>query len=243
MPSLPQECRPSGDSERATKWQRVLPACLAGFHMHHSVLCDVLPQPPLPSVLIPSKSSPPSLSTWTSWMDDLDKSAPPLAADHTTRVQTLDTPLNRFNIFQCYHARNIPSHDPNAQIDLTMLSNLVHIHQSPYHQSSALTFDPYPNESTFLLGEWYWNQGTQKSQKSFKNLIDIVENPNFSIVDVQSTNWTQVNTELSLNDWDKSEWIHKDAGWQRSSVMIQVPFYHNASQPGVRDFTVNNFYH
>ncbi|OBZ70781.1 hypothetical protein A0H81_09000, partial [Grifola frondosa] len=50
-------------------------------------------------------------------------------------------------------------------------------------QSSGITesedlianpYDPYPNQSSFLLGEWYWNDGVKKSQSSFMNMTKII---------------------------------------------------------------------
>jgi hypothetical protein len=230
---------------RQTKRRRLLPARLNDFHLHDRTLRDVLPQPPVPAILIPPtqtcpSQTPPSTLVAAAVLDSdmpLDHQSP----SSTDSVPTLDTPRNAFSIFRRYHATTIPSHDPDAQVDLTMLSNLVQVHTNEHH--SALSFDPYPNESAFLLGEWYWTQGTQKSQKSFNKLVNVLGNPSFSIPDIQSTNWTQVNTELAVNDWDKAEWVDEDAGWQKSSVTIHVPFYHNASNPGIRDFTVPNFYH
>ena len=108
---------------------------------------------------------------------------------------------------------------------------------------SASPFDPYPNEGSFLLGEWYWCHGSQKSHKSFQGLLDIIQNPSFSPTDVQSTNWSRVNRLLGVNDWDEAEWIDDDAGWHQSSIKIQVPFSRRTARPGVYNYTVANFYH
>lgn len=75
------------------------------------------------------------------------------------------------------------------------------------------TFDPYPNESSFLLGKWYWNQGPQKLQEAFTDLLKIIGNVNFLLADVQSTNWGKINNQLAVNDWDENEWVD-DAGWK-----------------------------
>jgi hypothetical protein len=171
--------------------------------MHDIKLHDILPQPPVPtSVLI-------SLQV-TDLPQPMDTDSGALSIT-VSKPRILDTPLNQFYILHRYHAERIPSHDPDAQMDLTMLSN---IHWNFTGKFNGPVFNPYPNESSFLLGEWYWNQGNQKSQKGFKNLIDILANPNFSIADVEATNWPQVNTELGINDRDKAGWLDEDAGWQ-----------------------------
>ena len=63
-------------------------------------------------------------------------------------------------------------------------------------------FDPYPNENSFLSGDWYWNHGAQKSQKSFKELINIVASPKFKPEDVHDTCWSAINKTLGLADFD-----------------------------------------
>ena len=42
-----------------------------------------------------------------------------------------------------------------------------------------LLFGPYPNQNSFLLGEWYWHYGIQKSQENFKSLLKIVGDERF----------------------------------------------------------------
>ncbi|KAG6904811.1 hypothetical protein DXG01_007013 [Tephrocybe rancida] len=68
----------------------------------------------------------------------------------------------------------------------------------------------------------------------------------FSPSDVQDVNWANINARLGLNNWDnllKEEWEDEDAGWQASSVSIQVPFHQFTNNPGVQDFVVKSFYH
>ena len=62
-----------------------------------------------------------------------------------------------------------------------LLIDLMNINgcTNPAH-STIPAFSPYPNQSSFLLGDWYWNGGVQKSQKCFSDLIDIIVDPKFS---------------------------------------------------------------
>jgi hypothetical protein len=123
-----------------------------------------------------------------------------------------------------------------------MLSNIYNIPSASPSPGSSV-FYPYPNENSFLLGDWYWNRGIQKSQGDFRKLLDIVGSPEFSSGDVRNTNWHSINRQLATGDWDKGEWEDEDAGWQRSSVVFQVPFDSNADHPGVHDYTVPDFYY
>ena len=65
------------------------------------------------------------------------------------------------------------------------------------------SFYPYPNWNLFALGDWYWNNSLQKSQDSFRKLINIVRDPDFRPGNVHSTNWTKINSLLSQNADDK----------------------------------------
>jgi hypothetical protein len=92
------------------------------------------------------------------------------------------TQRNTFGLQRQYLADTLPSHDPEDVISLRDLSN-VPVANSP---SAETVFHPYPNLSSFRLGEWYWNGGAQKSQTSFKDLVDIVGDPDFRADDVRA---------------------------------------------------------
>jgi hypothetical protein len=139
-----------------------------------------------------------------------------------------------------------PSRDPEAHVDLPLLSNIIKMTIDPASDADSAddhNYHPYPNQNSFLLGEWYWSQSSQKSQKSFKALLDIIGNPTFSPADASSTNWASINRQLALNDWDDDEWIDEDAVWFKSTVSIRVPFHRYLEHPGTHDFVVTDFYH
>ena len=107
-------------------------------------------------------------------------------------------------------------------------------------------FSPYPNRNAFLLGDWYWNSGVQKSQANFQSLVDVVGNPTFSPADVRDVHWTDVNRRLVLDD----EWVDEghDTGWEHTPVTISVPFQPRRGTPSdcnavPQQFTVSDFYH
>ena len=246
-PPATHALNPPSESERLPKRRRIrLPPRLADFEMHDDTLRDVLPQAPI-SVLASSTLGT-SGGTVVPGVNEGTQSPGGADVASCTTVKALDTPLNIFGVFRRFHSATFPSHDPDACVDLSMLSNIVVSAESEGSCSrdsstSIPTFHPYPNHSAFLLGEWYWAQGNQKSQKSFKALLDIVGSPTFAPADIESTNWAQVNHKLALNDWDKSEWIDEDAGWRRSTVKIQVPFHRHLSKPGPCEYLITNFYH
>ena len=85
----------------------------------------------------------------------------------------LKSACNIFGLFRQYHGTSFPDHDPNENIVSDDL-----IDSSP-DTHPVETYHPYPNQSSFLLGEWYWNDGVRKSQSSFQNLLKIVGHPEF----------------------------------------------------------------
>jgi hypothetical protein len=87
------------------------------------------------------------------------------------RQQILKSPPNIFGLFQQYHAMSFPAHDPDAEIDPTNLSEVPSDHDDEVGPIPASLFQPYPNHNAFLLGEWYWNDGAQKTKEGFKKLI------------------------------------------------------------------------
>jgi hypothetical protein len=124
-----------------------------------------------------------------------------------------------------------------------MLSNIPMLPKETLTTSNASAFYLYPNETSFLLGDWYWNHSSQKSQGNFKKLLDIVGSAQFSSQDICGTNWNRINQTLAVSGWDEGEWVDEDAGWQKSDVSICVPFHQFLNNPGVQVYTVRNFYH
>jgi hypothetical protein len=105
-------------------------------------------------------------------------------------------------------------------------------------------FYPYPNRNAYLLGEWYWNGGPQKSQTSFKELVDIVGDPAFRPADVGVAKWDSINHALA-ND---NEWADEDAGWEKTPISINVPFQRrrnttSSSTGSTQEYVVADLHH
>jgi hypothetical protein len=152
------------------------------------------------------------------------------------------SPRNIFGLFRQYHAEGVPTHDPEECVVLEDLSDKV-VNQSSNLNHAPESFHPYPNCNSFLLGEWYWNHGVQKSQASFRELLKIVGSPEFEPSDVQGTRWDQINAKLGELGDEGGEWLDDDAGWIKDSVTIQVPFHRRTAHPGSRPYEVADFYH
>ena len=155
---------------------------------------------------------------------------------------------NSFGLFRLYDEGSVPtSGDPEDQSEADPL---------PTHRQESVSniFYPYPNESSWCIGDWYWNHGAQKSKQSFKNLVDIITSANFRSEDLYRTNWTAIDRQLgslgTVHDHsqatpaatDPEEWQAEDDGWMQRDITISVPFPHRVLHPSPRTYTVSHFY-
>ena len=208
---------------------------------------DVLPQPPPPAL--------PTLHTSGPIYGQDESTAEPHAASPGVAAGIRDlchranqffvTQRNKFGLFRRYTSNSPPSHDPDGNIAPDHLVDTPEPVVQPQHVHPPKNpFFPYPNHSAFQLGDWYWNGGGQKSQASFRDLVDIVGHPEFSPFDIQRVQWDHVDKLLA----DDEEWKDDDAGWTTTPVTIDVPFQCRRNTPaapdaGPREFVVADFHH
>jgi hypothetical protein len=107
-------------------------------------------------------------------------------------LQYFRTPRNIFGLLRKHYRMEHPSHNPEDHVTLQDLCEAntdgnppADLIDNPPLEDQSLY--PYSNQSSFSLGDWYWNQGVQKSQEDFRRLIQIVGNPNFRPDDIRST--------------------------------------------------------
>lgn len=193
---------------------------------------DVIPQP-LPSLPLPAPCLPPS--------------QPNAHPSHLHQI--FRTPRNSFGLIRQYLSETLPSHDPEEHIKSLDLFDKPTDAAAPTVQPN---YSPYPNRSSFLLGDWYWNHGAQKSKESFSRLIGIIGNQEFRPEDVQHTKWKSIDTRLGSNifdcsdehdDTDDEDWMDEDAGWHRTPITIPIPFHHRSNHPGTSNYHFSDLYH
>ncbi|KAF8834380.1 hypothetical protein BDN67DRAFT_985362 [Paxillus ammoniavirescens] len=145
---------------------------------------DMLPEGPLP---LPPPGMELSESPLQGSSDShiLCSPSPSLSAMHLI----FKTPQNKFGLFHVFKGEGLPSHDPDEHpsvplSQLTSAANSAHPISPMNITSSDNPFHPYLNESSLRLGDWYWNHGSQKSQESFKNLLDIIGDLEFDPEDI-----------------------------------------------------------
>jgi hypothetical protein len=204
---------------------------------------DILPQPPpiIELALPPTADLSPTSET----------SEPLSRALHFFR-----TLPSVFGLSRRYYSDRLPTHDPE---ELTTLENLTLTHSESdqdsstpapvTHNSSIETpdaFHPYPNKSSFLLGDWFWNGGIQKSHKSFKELLRIISDSEFRSEDIRATRWNLINNRLGSSADDAE--AHDDvtfegAGWKKTAINIKIPIHKRAENPGIHDYLTADLYH
>jgi hypothetical protein len=219
---------------------------------------DILP--------VPLPAPPPPAAILVDPLSDLEPSSPNVSALRSpssipslaSRIgRMFQTPRNIFGLFRQYCSDKPPSHDPEENINLTDYSDyLTRVGDASQLGGSKSDFSPFPNENSFLLGEWYWNHGVQKSRESFSELLSIIGSPDFRPEDVRHTKWRKIDAALARNDFDKSgdgsdimdddadaEWMDEDAGWKKTPVYISVPFHSRLKNPGPKEYLVGDFHH
>ncbi|KAG2091349.1 uncharacterized protein F5147DRAFT_780033 [Suillus discolor] len=202
---------------------------------------DVLPQPPPTVPLEVRKRLPESVGS-------LIVSEQP--ASLVSAV--FRTPPNIFGLVWQYFSSKVPSHDPEEYITITDLSFIpgspeaIEGPHAPVASTNNSQYHPYPNRSSFELGDWYWNHGLQKSQGDYEKLLQILGSSTFNAADISSTCWKKINSQLGTNEYDEEdgeEWEDEDVGWKRTAITIQVPFSRTAEIPGPRLYEAAHLYH
>lgn len=205
---------------------------------------DILPQP-APS--LPPSNSVPFAPVSSQASRPLESEiAQPAAERSSPRCHThkeLRTPKNIFGLVRKYFTEKLADHDPDG---LITLDDLTSTHIATDQPRDRPSFAPYPNESSFLLGQWYWSGGVQKSQQSFKELLDIIGHPDFDPSDVRHAQWNKINGMLASNEAEQveqQEWEDVDAGWRKKCIKISVPFHRRTESPGSREYAGAELYY
>jgi hypothetical protein len=202
--------------------------------IHYRQYEDVLPQPP-PSV--PDHSAQLPVSILPAHPSDM-----PTRPCTSSFAAPFRTARNVFGLACQFFSSTPPCHDPEEALTLQDISFIPVVTPGTLFNDSS--FHPYPNESSFKLGHWYWNGGVQKSHQSFKNLLDIVGSPGFNPQDVQHTQWDKINSQLGSSvDDEGDKWEDEDAGWLKTEVIIDVPFSRTTAQPDTRPYVAADLYH
>ena len=204
---------------------------------------QIAPEPP---ALLPPLSSQPECPEAGSAVSR--SSAQQLSVQGLPIRRILKSLNNAFGLYQQYHAIHFPDHNPIENITPNDLTDTTQILSSnpPAHK-----YYPYPNQSLFLLGEWYWNDGEKKSQSSLQNLLKIVGHPDFCPEDIAGINWQDINAQLSRehsevsnmeDGWEDTQ-ASRPGSWIKMLIKINVPFHKKIRYPGQKLFNVGTLHH
>ena len=160
------------------------------------------------------------------------------------------TQTNSFGLFRLYDKESIPVYDPEDTFnDVAMArpSASQGVVSSDQFLNTENTFYPYPNETSFRLGEWYWNQGALKSKDNFKRLLDVITSTSFRPDDIRNTKWKSIDHALGTlttgdNPGRSTEWLGSDVGWKRATVTMSVPFPRRSANPGPTNYRISDFH-
>ena len=216
---------------------------------------DFIPEPPRPLPPVNARGSLAEAEPLNPSRPPTHESAP-CEALHTPSPPPrpkIKTQLNSFGLFRLYDEDSLPINDPDMatsgdEVDAPVLRNNI---SQPLEivASGGDPFYPYPNETSLLLGDWYWNQGHQKSQASFRLLLDIIGHTGYDPEDVRNTNWTAIDRKLGNSSvrYDNTktdcEWLDHDSGWKKTAIRICVPFHRRTGNPGSKEYIVEDFHY
>lgn len=165
----------------------------------------------------------------------------------------LESDLNDYGLFRRYFTKTFPTHDPDSELTAEDFCDMPNaLEKEPLDicndHERLDDYGPYPNRSSFLLGEWNWNDQVQKSKSSFKYLLDILTDPDFRTADLRNTHWEAIDKELGSSthtedDEEQPFWVKNDAQWTNTPISISVPFHRYTPNPGPREYIIPEFYH
>lgn len=104
-------------------------------------------------------------------------------------------------------------------------------------------FGPFPNLSTFKLGEWCLSGGGEITLGKLWELAEIAQTPGF-VEDIANVNWGRIFSRLGANkgelqDHQTEGWLD-DEGW--TATPISIPIFLDADAI-TEDYHVGTLYH
>lgn len=165
-----------------------------------------------------------------------------------------ETRKNGFGLFKTYWTLEKKLHDPDLFLSPSDFDNETQPDegQEPQERTPAAVKNPYhpfPNHSSFKLGQWFWSEGEGKSRQSFQQLIDIIGSEDFVAADIRKTNWKKINSALAISEFDDdipvddTEWTDAGVSWKTATVSVEIPFNSTSKEPGPKHFFLSGFQH
>ena len=159
------------------------------------------------------------------------------------------TPANQFGLYKKFWTLESRPHDPDSYVTSEDLQEGNEEGDGDSDESKGPSTGnplfPFPNWSSFLLGEWYWDDSQERGQESFRRLVEILTSNDFSTQEIRAANWDRINRSLAASEFEESmqgfEWTDDGTSWLTTTVELEVPFNRTFCQPGVHQYEVHNF--
>lgn len=150
-------------------------------------------------------------------------------------IHCCHTPFTSFSHFLMLSDFHIDIIAINCQLMTQKRSQLWRTSLS-HHQTKSV--------GIFLLGDWFWNGGLQKSQKSFWEPLQIIGNIQFWSEDVSATQWNLINDKLGSSAEDTGHAMpFEGAVWKKTLINIKIPVYKCEDNPGIHNYLTTDFLH
>lgn len=162
------------------------------------------------------------------------------------------TPANQFGLYKKFWTLESRPHDPDSFITSEDLREEEEEEEDEAARDAGTTdisnvniLHPFPNWSSFHIGEWFWDDSQEKGRESFKKLISILTSEDFSTQEIRAANWDKINQSLAASQFDDYgngfDWADDGMSWQTAVVQVEVPFNKTSLRPGVHHYEVPNF--
>ncbi|TEB22839.1 hypothetical protein FA13DRAFT_1715795 [Coprinellus micaceus] len=119
--------------------------------------------------------------------------------------------------------------------------------QSTEDATTTNPYHPFPNWSSFKLGEWYWSDDGGKSRQSFQRLVNLIGDEDFIPQEIRRTNWKKIDSLLASSEFEDDFsredgiWERDGSSWKTVSIPVAVPFNSASDNPGAKLFTLEAF--
>jgi hypothetical protein len=208
---------------------------------------------------------------------------PALSPNGSVVNSTYQTSANAFGLFRIFNRACYPSHDPDATVTFQSLCDdslsrwegeqvVSQVPSSsgvpepatspmsidaPSNPDPSSSFYPYPNRSSFELGDWYWRRGALNSMAGFQELCAIIAHQEFKADDIRSTSWAAVHrllphgNRLGFDGQDADSTPNDDGvwvddlgpGWTSTKIQLDVPFPNRGRGATVLKFPAGTLHH
>ncbi|KAH6912317.1 hypothetical protein BKA70DRAFT_1219449 [Coprinopsis sp. MPI-PUGE-AT-0042] len=138
---------------------------------------------------------------------------------------------NKFSLWRRCYGQSPPTCDPEQSLTVEDLDDSQEVGIST--QLAPQSLGPFPNLSSFLFADWWWNGGNDKSGKELEIFIEMGKKEGFSFQDVLSTNWKVTLDALDSDEGNgnSDDWFD-DANWVSTPITIAVPFHRYMKNAG-----------